>query len=399
MFFELYVVLCVVKYKNMKFLKALKIGNVLAGSIAVLAGMNMSPAWAVYEKNFIGEMEEYNAVYEDTLIHLARKHDLGFVEIRAANPKLDPWIPGEGAKVILPKRHLLPDTLRKGIVINLPEMRIYAYLNEDDAPYSYPIGIGREGLGTPTGKTSVVRKKEGPTWYPTERMLKEDPELEPIVPPGPDNPMGTHVLYLGWPTYAMHGTNRPFGIGRRVSSGCIRLYPEDIITFFEQAPIGTPVNVVNQPIKVAWIDNELYLEAHPDLEQAIKMEEMGIVEQQKFTDEDMAFIIEKAGEYAERLNWAKIRNSLRERKGYPVRIARYYKENKGTEDNDYAYKKADNREEETVAKEEKGKEEPTTAIVRPKEKPEIPERDEKKAQSTIVTPPVKPSKEGDENNT
>lgn len=299
-------------------------------ALSLLLGSFVLPAYAGYEKNYIGEMETYEAVYEDTLVHLARKHGLGFVEVRAANPTLDPWIPGEGAEVVLPKKHLLPDAPREGLVINLPEMRVYAFVNGKEAPYSYPLGIGREGLNTPVGKTSIVRKKEGPTWRPTARMRKEDPELPASVPPGPDNPLGTHALYLGWPTYAMHGTNRPFGIGRRVSSGCIRMYPEDIKKFFEQIPVGTKVNVINQPIKVAWIGNELYLEAHPDMEQAIKMEEMGMVEQQKFTDKDMALIIDKAGRYGERLNWPKVRNALRERKGYPVRIARHFDEPLGS---------------------------------------------------------------------
>jgi len=295
-------------------------------------GCFSASALAAYDKNYIGDMETYTAVYEDTLVHLARKNDLGFVEIRAANPALDPWIPGEGAEVILPKRHLLPDASREGIVINLPEMRIYAYLNGEDAPFTYPIGVGREGLDTPTGRTTIVRKKDGPIWHPTERMRKEHPELPEAVLPGPDNPMGTHALYLGWPTYAMHGTNRPFGIGRRVSSGCIRLYPEDIIKLFGEAAVGTPVNVIDEPIKVAWIGNELYLEAHPDLEQAIKMEEYGTVEQQKFTDEDMAYIMKKAGDHVDILNWPKIRTALRERSGYPVRIARYFEDGVETPD-------------------------------------------------------------------
>jgi L,D-transpeptidase ErfK/SrfK len=366
----------------MKFLKVLKYGSVLACGMVVLAGGLAFEARAAYEKNYIGDIEEYEAVYEDTLVHLARKHDLGFVQIRAANPTLDPWVPGEGAKVILPKRHLLPDAPHTGIVINLPEMRIYAYLNGDDEPYSYPIGVGREGLNTPTGKTSIVRKKVGPTWYPTQRMLEADPKLKAVVPPGPENPLGTHAMYLGWPTYAMHGTNRPFGIGRRVSSGCIRLYPEDIAKFFEQVPVNTPVNVINQPIKVAWIDNELYLEAHPDLEQAIKMEETGVVEQQRFTDEDMALIMKKAGEYAELLNWPKIRNTLRERKGYPVRIARYFDNEEG-----------ENQETDKI--EEQGKEK-VTEIVKPKEKPETPKKHLMDEEKAVITPPVKPSNKVDE---
>lgn len=296
----------------------------ICASVALCVQLLSGAAYAGYEKNYIGEMETYRAIYEDTLVHLARKHNLGFVEIRAANPKLDPWIPGEDAHVILPKRHLLPDAPREGIVINLPEMRVFAYLNGDEAPYSYPIGIGREGLETPLGETTIVRKKDGPTWRPTARMLKEDPELESVVPPGPDNPLGTHALYFGWPTYLMHGTNRPYGIGRRVSSGCIRMYPEDIKKFFEQAPVGAKVNVVNQPIKVAWVDEELYLEAHPDVEQSIKMEESGKVEYYNLNDKDIELIVDRAGKYQDRLNWPRIRMALRERKGYPIRIARFH---------------------------------------------------------------------------
>lgn len=294
----------------------------ICASVALCVQLLSGAANAGYEKNYIGEMESYKAVYEDTLVHLARKHNLGFVEIRAANPKLDPWIPGEGAHVILPKRHLLPDAPREGIVINLPEMRVYAYLNGDDAPYSYPLGIGREGLETPLGETTVVRKKDGPTWRPTARMLEEDPKLESVVPPGPDNPLGTHAIYLGWPTYLMHGTNRPYGIGRRVSSGCIRMYPEDVKVFFGQVAVGTKVNVIDQPIKVAWVDNGLYLEAHPDVEQSIKMEESGQVEYYNLNDKDIELIVDRAGEYQDRLNWPRIRMALRERKGYPIRIAR-----------------------------------------------------------------------------
>ncbi len=298
----------------------------LSLSVAIFSGGYPVVSNAAYEKNYIGDMGSYTAVYEDTLVHLARDHDLGFVEIRAANPDLDPWIPGEGAEVILPKRHLLPDAPREGLVINLSEMRVYAYLNGDDAPYTYPLGIGREGLDTPMGRTTVTRKKDGPSWHPTERMRKEDPELPVVVGPGPENPLGTHAIYLGWPTYLMHGTNRPYGIGRRVSSGCIRMYPEDIKTFFDQVPVGTKVNVIHQPIKVGWIGSELYLEAHPSMGEAIKMEETGAVSDHKLSDEDMAIIVDRAGQYKDLLNWPRIRETVRLRAGYPVRIARYFDE-------------------------------------------------------------------------
>lgn len=289
---------------------------------ALLLTMGAANSKAAYELPYVGDQIEYETAYEDTFVHIARDYNLGFTEMRAANPYVDPWLPGRNTDIILPTRHLLPETERKGIVINLAEMRLYAYVNGDEAPYTTPIGVGREGLDTPVGKTKITRKKAGPTWRPTPRMLKEDPELEAFYPPGPDNPLGTHALYLGWPTYAIHGTNRPFGIGRRISSGCIRLYPESITKLFEMIPVGTPVQVVNQPIKLAWIDNKLYLEAHPTLEQSIAFEEMGEAPEQKLNNQEMKYLIKTAGPHQERLRWSAIRTAIKERTGYPVLIAR-----------------------------------------------------------------------------
>lgn len=279
-------------------------------------------AQAAYDLPYIGDQIEYETEYEDTFVHLARDYNLGFTEMRAANPYVDPWLPGDNVDIILPTRHILPNTKREGIVINLAEMRLFFYPEDGSEPKSFPIGVGREGLATPIGVTKIVRKKDGPTWTPTPRMRKEDPELKPYYPPGPDNPLGTHALYLGWPTYAIHGTNRPFGIGRRISSGCIRMYPEKITELFEIAPIGMRVEVVNQPVKLAWIDNILYLEAHPTMEQAIDFEEKGVSKEQKITDAEMKYLVKIAGEFQDRLNWPEIRTALKERKGYPVRIAR-----------------------------------------------------------------------------
>lgn len=274
----------------------------------------------LYNKPYVGDNIIYKAAHEDTFIDLARKHDLGFVELRAANPYLDPWMPGAGEEIILPARHLLPEVDREGIVINLPEMRLYAFLDSYAPPVTHPLGIGREGLLTPTGETSIVRKQEKPTWRPTMRMKEENPDLPDVVEPGPMNPLGTHALYLGWPTYAIHGTNRPFGIGRRVSSGCIRLYPEDIESFFKKIPVGTKVTVVDQPVKAAWIDDSLYIEAHLTMKQADVMEDAGGIPSYEVTEDDMALILDKAGEYADDLDWRMIRRVIRERNGYPVQV-------------------------------------------------------------------------------
>lgn len=275
---------------------------------------------ATYDKDYVGEMEMYTAEYEDTLVHLARWNNLGFVEMMAANPELDPWIPGANARVILPKQHLLPNAPREGIVINLPEMHIFYYPKDGGAPEVHSIGIGREGLNTPLGKTSVVRKKEGPTWRPTERMKREDPSLPNVVPPGPENPLGTHALYLGFPQYAIHGTNKPYGIGRRISSGCIRMYPETIKELYYKIPVGTPVRIVDQPVKVGWIGDKMYIEVHPTQDQAIQVEKLADLSSYEITADDMKLVLEKAGAHVDKIDWENVRNAAKERSGYPVAI-------------------------------------------------------------------------------
>lgn len=275
-----------------------------------------------YEKSYVGEMKTWSAKHEDTFIELARKNNLGFVEMRAANPGIDPWLPGEGTKIIVPSMHLLPNAPRKGIVINLPEMRLFYYPSNGAPPSVYPIGIGREGLNTPEGSTKVMSKIVGPVWRPTPRMREEDPTLPASVPPGPENPLGTHALYLGWSQYRIHGTNKPYGIGRRTSSGCIRMYPEGIIDLFNQVSEGTDVTVVNQPIKLGWVGDELLLEAHTSVEQADQVEMDGYTATFRMDEKDMQRILEAAGEYVDRLDWMTIRKAIRERKGYPVVVAK-----------------------------------------------------------------------------
>jgi len=300
---------------------ACKITVTFLSFIIFSAGGVFAPAFAkTYNKDYVGETEIHRAVFEDTLIHLARDNNLGFVELRAANPELDPWIPGAGVKIILPKRHILPEAPREGIVINLPEMRLYFFEKPGEPPLSYPIGIGREGLKTPTGSTRIIRKKDGPSWRPTERMRQEDPDLPAVVPPGPSNPLGTHALYLGWPQYLIHGTNKPYGIGRRISSGCIRLYPEGIVDLFGRVPVGSPVTVVDQPVKVGWIADKMYIEVHPTQEQSVSIETEGILKSYEITAEDIKRITAKAGEYADHIDWEKVRDAVRAHRGFPVAV-------------------------------------------------------------------------------
>jgi L,D-transpeptidase ErfK/SrfK len=263
----------------------------------------------------------YRAAYEDTLVEIARRFDLGYVELVAANPGIDPWLPGEGTEVILPTVHLLPDAKPDGIVINLGDMRLYYFEGPGQPPRSYPIGIGREGLLTPVGTTVIARKTKDPIWRPTARMRTEDPTLPEVVLAGPENPMGTRAMYLGWSQYAIHGTNKPAGIGRRSSSGCIRMYPEDAEALYDLVAVGTKVTVVDQPIKLGWINGEIFMDAHSTQVQSDQIEISGRFEPRlpgSIVDQVVAF----AGQEAHRLDWSRIREAVMQRRGYPIRITR-----------------------------------------------------------------------------
>ena len=272
--------------------------------------------------DMIGELRQVAAAHEDTLLDLARDNGLGYVEMIAANRDIDPWVPGESTAIVLPTAHVLPDVERQGLVVNLGEHRLYYFGPPGTQPATFPLGVGREGWSTPLGTTEIVRKKERPTWYPPESIRAEKPSLPKVVPPGPNNPLGSHALYFGWPKYLIHGTNMPWGVGRRVSHGCIRLYPEDIERLFEIVPVGTPVAVIDQPIKIGWFEGELYVEAHPDAEQADELESTGrITGADADSHADALYrITTQAGTAQDRLDWSLIRKALEERSGVPLRV-------------------------------------------------------------------------------
>lgn len=293
-----------------------------AVGILLVAGVSLADASAVKLDDMLGEVKRYRASHEDTLLDLARNNELGYVEIVAANPGVDPWVPGEGTNIVLPTAHLLPDVPREGIVINLGEHRLYYFGEPNAEPSSFPIGVGREGWDTPVGGTTVVRKMEDPPWYPPDSIREEHPDLPRAIPPGPDNPLGSHAIYFGWPGYLVHGTNMPWGIGRRVSHGCIRLYPENIAELYELVDVGTPVRIIAQYIKLGWHDGELYLEAHPEPKQVDELEREGrFVTPPKQANADVYYKIrERAGDSIKRIDWSVVRDALSARTGLPVRI-------------------------------------------------------------------------------
>lgn len=216
------------------------------------------------DTSLIGINTIYTTKNNETLLQLAREYDVGYNEIIAANKYIDPWVPGKGRSLKIPTLWLLPDSLSTGMVINLAEMRLYYFLSINDRKYvmTHPIGIGREGADTPTGDYVITAKIKDPVWKVPDIIRENNPDIPLFVAPGPHNPLGKYWLQLSIDGYGIHGTNFPYGIGRRVSHGCIRLYPEDIEILFKYVTAGTSVKIINDPVKIGLNNESIYLEVH-----------------------------------------------------------------------------------------------------------------------------------------
>jgi L,D-transpeptidase ErfK/SrfK len=252
------------------------------GLLLLILGILATPAWAtIYVvpedgSAVVGSDSRIKTRFEDTLPDLARRNSLGYEEIIRANPNVDLWLPGDGTPIFLPGRRILPSGPREGIVVNLPEHRLYYYpkpkKHEKPVVITYPVSIGKMDWSTPLGETRVIAKIKHPPWYPPESIRQEhaargDP-LPKIVLPGPDNPLGDFALRLaaGNGTYMIHGTNNPMAVGMAITHGCIRMYPEDVAALFPLIAPGTKVWLINEPVKVAYVNGELLLEAHPPVD-------------------------------------------------------------------------------------------------------------------------------------
>jgi len=272
--------------------------------------------------DLVGEPRTAVARHEDTLIDIAREHKLGYDEIVNANPGVDPWLPGAGVRIELAKHRVLPDAARRGIVINLPEHRLYyfppARAGEPAVVHSYPVSIGKMDWRTPLGATKIVQKVKDPPWYPPKSVRDEHAAkgdiLPAVVPAGPDNPLGRFAMRLGIPggAYLIHGTNRPAGVGMQVTHGCMRLYPEDIEALFGMVPVNTPVTLVNQPFKAGWQGGRLWVEVHPALKE-------DVVEPPKLTDL-MRLVVAATRETLVPVDWAAVQQAYAESRGIPVPV-------------------------------------------------------------------------------
>ncbi len=264
------------------------------------------------QNELLGSINRYTVKNDESMYEIARTYKTGFNEIVAANPGIDPIIPGNGTSIIIPTSWLLPDSSRaSGIVVNVSEMRLYYFFKKKGTVVvkTYPIGIGDEGTDTPLGRFTIVEKIANPAWNVPESIRKEKPELPAVVPPGPDNPMGSHALRLSRRTVLIHGTDVPWGIGSRVSHGCIRLYPEDIVELFSIVPLRTGVTIVQQPVKVGVSRGHVYLEVNKD-------EDL-----KSFDYKSKAVDLLRKRGLLDGVNMDKVAKVVREKRGFPVDIS------------------------------------------------------------------------------
>ena len=296
-----------------------------------LWGMAQAATFEMDEEQFVvGHVQTITAKYQDTLLAIAEEFELGYEELVAANPKLDSWIPGEGNRVLLPSKFIVPKKISGGIYINLAEYRLYYFPeNKNDTVITFPISIGRGDWDTPVGQTHVISKLVKPAWYPPESIRKEHAEegdpLPKVVPPGPDNPLGDYALQLNLPGYLIHGTNRPYGIGMRATHGCIRLRPEGIKTLFEQVKIETPVQISWEPFKTGVKDNVIYFEAHParsEVEEILEGKSNVDMKQRKAAlTHAIRQVLELADATEVEVDWLRLAEIVKESQGVPLPVS------------------------------------------------------------------------------
>lgn len=235
-------------------------------SLVIIAGSQKAIAGGFSysnNKTVVGSVQHHIVAPKETLLDIVRNFGLGYNELSLLYPKMDPWIPEPGQNLLIPTQWVLPSTKFHGLVINLPEMRLYHFLPKIGMVSTYPVGIGDIGWETPVSEGRVTHRQVDPTWV-IPKPLRAKYGIT-SVPPGPNNPLGKYWLGLSQEGYGIHGTNFPWGVGRLVSHGCIRLYPEHIVLLFEKVSVNTPVEIVYEPVKIGFRDQNIFMEVHPDI--------------------------------------------------------------------------------------------------------------------------------------
>jgi L,D-transpeptidase ErfK/SrfK len=268
----------------------------------------------------VGAIRHYVVQPREVFPDIALHFDLGYTELVTANPGVDPWAPAAGRAITIPALYVLPKAPHKGIVINLAQWRLFYFPPGGGRVETYPVGLGVIGRTTPIGVTRIVRKEPHPTWYVPASIRAKRPGMPAVVKPGPDNPLGDYALHLGWASYLIHGTNKPDGVGRNVSHGCVRLYPEDIARLFHEVKVGTPVRTVDQPATAGWLGDRLYVAVYPTKRQTEE------IDTDRHVGRDLAsgvsaIVRAAAGRYADLVDWNNVAHAARQRTGMPVLVA------------------------------------------------------------------------------
>ena len=273
------------------------------------------------EGDVIGQVQIRQAQHEDTFADIGQALDFGYLEMVAANPHVDAWLPGVGTEIVLPSKYILPPGKRSGIVMNLAEYRLYYYPKNEAVVYTFPIGIGREGWSSPISDTRILIKTPNPGWIPPASILKEHEEagdpLPRYVPPGPDNPLGPYKMTLALPGYLIHGSNKKFGIGMRVSHGCFRMLNHNVLELAELVKVGESVRIINEPYKLGIKDGQLYLEAHTPLDddgEPSVVDRHSMVMELLLSREDLQDKVD--------IDWDRLREVVAEESGIPQVIGR-----------------------------------------------------------------------------
>jgi L,D-transpeptidase ErfK/SrfK len=256
----------------------------------------------------VGSIQHYRIKKGDDLLALARHYGLGYTEIGAMYRQWDPFLPPVGAEVTIPTMWIVPNNRGNQIIVNTGEMRLYYYIKKDTQVYTFPIGMGVLDYRTPQGKFRVIQKKVNPTWHiPKELQAKYGMAA---MPPGPDNPLGEYKLTLSWGDYGIHGTAMPWGVGRLVSHGCTRMYPEHIKKLFPMVPVGTSVEYIYEPAKIGFRQGRIYLSVHQDVYMKIPSMILHVLN-----------LLEQRG-LADQVNMRKVMQTVEEQYGLPVDITK-----------------------------------------------------------------------------
>ncbi|MEM1244616.1 MAG: L,D-transpeptidase family protein [Pseudomonadota bacterium] len=267
-------------------------------------------------QDVIGKVYKTRVGFSDSISSIARRYDLGYSEVKQANPKANFLFPGE--TIILPKEYVLPPKpYRHGIVINVAELRLY-YFSKDGTVSTYPVSLGRKGWRTPIAKTYVYRKKKDPTWWiPADiraiRTKKMGKESVRTIPPGPENPLGSYAIYLAMNGYLIHGTNNPLTIGLPVSAGCIRMYNRDVEDLFSKVKRGTQVNIIYYPVKAGWRDGRIYVEAHHENPSEAAYYSEDLIPVDKVIDTALA-------EHKDFIHWPLVNKVIGQKLGIPFQV-------------------------------------------------------------------------------